>query len=98
MQHKNEQELYHAVVKVGTLLTSLGDAGKNIKGSLRSPTKQQADSAVKDGPKSVDSTDAEGPGCLNAKRTSLTLPLTRDTKNDDTLGATGEPIEVYMAP
>jgi len=38
IEHKREQEAYHSIVKVGTLLISLGDAGKFHQNN---PTKKE---------------------------------------------------------
>ncbi|CAL8082933.1 unnamed protein product [Orchesella dallaii] len=95
MQHQNEQDLYHAVVKVGTLLTSLGDAGKTLKGALSpfSNRVTEKESKVED---AVDCA-SELPGVLNSRKQNLSLPLASKTQ-DETFGATGDSAQKNPLP
>lgn len=100
MQLKNEQELYHAVVKVGTLLTSLGDAGKNIIATLKSPTKQNiSKTSFENDSRGDDAVDfvTDAPGSLNPRKASLSLPLSKENEN---CGATGDffQVGVFVSP
>lgn len=93
VQHKNEQELYHAVVKVGTLLTSLGDAGKVI----RSPCKtKQESSSSKQKPEDAIDCATEAPGSMAARKQSLTLPVGSYQRSGGQSGATGDSVEVTI--
>lgn len=71
IQHKNEQEAYHSIVEVGTLLITLGDAGKFHTNSMDPLEVSQQFSVGKS--KNGDSKE-EAASSSTARPTSLKLP------------------------